>query len=145
MAGLAPRYLLILLGLVWIADTAAYVVGSAIGKHKLAPTISPGKSWEGVGGGAVGVLIYAIICAMLDPALEARLQGAAWALYLAGAALLFAASVVGDLFESALKRQAGAKDSGSLLPGHGGVLDRIDSATAVLPLALLLMQAAGTA
>jgi len=144
MAGLAPRYLLMLLGLVWIADTAAYLVGSAIGRHKLAPSISPGKSWEGVGGGAVGGLIYAIICAMADPALEARIQNAAWVPYLAGAALLCAASVIGDLFESALKRQAGAKDSGKLLPGHGGVLDRIDSATAVLPVAMLLTQAMGT-
>ncbi len=144
MAGLAPRYLLMLLGLVWIADTAAYLVGSAVGRHKLAPSISPGKSWEGVGGGAAGGLIYAIICAMVDPVLEARIQGAAWAPYLAGAALLCAASIAGDLFESALKRQAGAKDSGKLLPGHGGVLDRIDSATAVLPFALLLTQAMGT-
>jgi phosphatidate cytidylyltransferase len=144
MAGLAPRYLLMLLGLVWIADTAAYLVGSAIGRHKLAPSISPGKSWEGVGAGAVGALIYAIICAMVDPAFDTRVKGVAWATYLAGAALLCAASVVGDLFESALKRQAGAKDSGKLLPGHGGVLDRIDSATAMLPLALLMMQAIGT-
>lgn len=144
MAGLPPRYLLMALGLVWIADTAAYAVGRAIGKHKLAPSISPGKSWEGVGGGAAGAMIYAIICAMLDPALAARIQGAAWAPFLAGAALLCAASVVGDLFESALKRQAGEKDSGRLLPGHGGVLDRIDSATATLPLALLLMRATGT-
>lgn len=143
MAGLPPRYLLMALGLVWIADTAAYAVGSAFGRNKLAPTISPGKSWEGVAGGAAGAMMYAIICAMLDPALAARVQGAAWLPYLAGAALLCAASVVGDLFESALKRQAGAKDSGTLLPGHGGVLDRIDSATATLPLALLLMQAMG--
>jgi phosphatidate cytidylyltransferase len=142
-AGLPPRQLLLLLGLVWIADTAAYFVGSAAGKHKLAPSISPGKSWEGVAGGVVGGLIYAIICAMLDPVLAARIQGATWALYLGGAALLCALSVIGDLFESALKRQAGAKDSGKLLPGHGGVLDRIDSATAVLPVALLLIHAMG--
>ncbi len=144
MAALPPRYLLMALGLVWIADTFAYLVGSSFGKRKLAPAISPGKSWEGAGGGAVGVLIYAIICATLDPVLEARVQGVLWAPYLAGALLLCAASVVGDLFESALKRQAGAKDSGKLLPGHGGVLDRIDSAAATLPLALLLLQAIGT-
>jgi len=143
MAGLPPRYLLMMLGLVWVADTAAYAVGSAIGRHKLAPSISPGKSWEGVGGASVAGLIYAIICAIVDPVLEARIQGAVWAPYLAGAALLCAAGIVGDLFESALKRQAGAKDSGKLLPGHGGVLDRIDSATATLPPALLLMQAIG--
>jgi phosphatidate cytidylyltransferase len=143
MAVLPAKYLLLMLGLVWISDTAAYLVGSAIGKHKLAPSISPGKSWEGVGGAAVGGLIYAIICATFDPVLQARVQGAVWVPYLGGAMLLCAASIVGDLFESALKRQAGAKDSGRLLPGHGGVLDRIDSATATLPVALLLMQAIG--
>jgi len=132
-----------MLGLVWISDTAAYLVGSAVGKHKLAPSISPGKTWEGVGGAAVGGLIYAIICALLDPGLQARVQGAVWVPYLGGAVLLCTVSVLGDLFESALKRQAGAKDSGRLLPGHGGVLDRIDSATATLPVALLLLQAIG--
>lgn len=143
MAATPPRLLLIALGLVWIADTAAYLVGGAFGKHKLAPSISPGKTWEGAGGATLAGLIYAIICATLDPVLEARVQGAVWLPYLAGTVLLCAASIVGDLFESALKRQAGAKDSGVLLPGHGGVLDRIDSATATLPLALLLMQAIG--
>lgn len=143
MAATPPRLLLIALGLVWIADTAAYLVGSAFGKHKLAPNISPGKTWEGAGGATLAGLIYAIICATLDPVLEARVQGAVWLPYLAGTVLLCAASIVGDLFESALKRQAGAKDSGVLLPGHGGVLDRIDSATATLPLALLLLQAIG--
>ena len=143
MAAMPPRLLLITLGLVWIADTAAYLAGRAFGRRKLAPSISPGKTWEGVAGGAVACLIYAIICAMLNPDLGTRVQGAIWVPYLAGAALLFAASIMGDLFESALKRQAGAKDSGALLPGHGGVLDRIDSATATLPLALLLMQTTG--
>lgn len=143
MAATPPRLLLITLGLVWTADTAAYLVGSAFGRHKLAPSISPGKTWEGAGGATLAGLIYAIICATLDPVLEARVQGAVWLPYLAGAVLLCVASIVGDLFESALKRQAGAKDSGMLLPGHGGVLDRIDSAAAALPLALLLMQAIG--
>lgn len=143
MAAMPPRLLLITLGLVWIADTAAYLVGSAFGRHQLAPSISPGKTWEGAGGATLAGLIYAIICATLDPVLEARVQGVVWVPYLAGTVLLCAASIVGDLFESALKRQAGAKDSGMLLPGHGGILDRIDSASAALPLALLLMQAIG--
>lgn len=143
MAAMPPQLLLTTLGLVWIADTAAYLVGRAFGRRKLAPSISPGKTWEGIAGGAVACLIYAIICAMLNPDLEARVQGAIWVPFLAGAVLLCAASVMGDLFESALKRQAGAKDSGVLLPGHGGVLDRIDSATATLPTAYLLMQATG--
>jgi phosphatidate cytidylyltransferase len=143
MAALPPRYLLMMLALVWIADTAAYLVGSAFGRRKLAPTISPGKSWEGAFGAAGGVIVYAIICAMFDPALQTRVQGSTWFAYATGALLLCALSIVGDLFESALKRQAGAKDSGRLLPGHGGVLDRIDSATATLPAALVMMQAIG--
>lgn len=145
MAAFRPGLLLTALGLVWVTDTAAYLAGRAFGRRKLAPSVSPGKTWEGVAGGAAACLIYAIICAMVNPDFGTRVQGAVWVPYLAGAGLLCAASVVGDLFESALKRQAGAKDSGRLLPGHGGVLDRIDSATATLPLALLLMQALGAA
>jgi phosphatidate cytidylyltransferase len=139
MAAMPPARVLMLMGLVWTADIAAYLAGGALGRRKLAPSISPGKTWEGVAGAALAVLIYAIICAGLDPELDAWVQGARWAPYLAGALALCAAGIVGDLFESALKRQAGAKDSGSLLPGHGGVLDRIDSATAALPLGALLL------
>ena len=144
MASLPRERLLLLLGLVWTADTAAYFAGRSFGRHKLAPSISPGKTWEGVAGAAAGCIIYAIIWASFDPELRARVQGVIWVPFLAGVLLLCALSVIGDLFESALKRQAGAKDSGKLLPGHGGVLDRIDSATAALPGALLLMQAIGT-
>jgi phosphatidate cytidylyltransferase len=143
MAALPPRYLLMALGLVWVADSAAYFAGRAFGKHKLAPKVSPGKTWEGVAGGALGCAIYAIIWATFDPQLRARVEGEIWMPFLAGILLLCALSVLGDLLESALKRQAGAKDSGRLLPGHGGVLDRIDSATAALPVALLMMQAIG--
>jgi phosphatidate cytidylyltransferase len=145
MASLPPRYLLMALGLVWVADSAAYFTGRAFGKRKLAPKISPGKTWEGVAGGALGCIIYAIIWATFDPQMRARVQGEIWMPFLAGTLLLCALSVMGDLLESALKRQAGAKDSGRLLPGHGGVLDRIDSATATLPVALLLVQAVGIA
>jgi len=143
MAALPRGQLLMSLGLIWVADTAAYLTGRAFGRHKLAPSISPGKTWEGVAGAAAGCIIYAIIWSSFDPELRARVRGVIWVPYLAGVLLLCALSVVGDLFESALKRQAGAKDSGKLLPGHGGVLDRIDSATATLPGALLLMQAIG--
>ncbi|HTQ76858.1 MAG TPA: CDP-archaeol synthase [Burkholderiales bacterium] len=143
MVALPPVLALLTLGLVWVADTAAYLAGTAYGRRRLAPSISPGKTWEGVAGGVVGSVIYAIICAMFSPSLGRLVQGAIWVAFLAGALLLCAASIVGDLFESALKRQAGAKDSGTLLPGHGGVLDRIDSATAALPVALLLLQALG--
>jgi phosphatidate cytidylyltransferase len=132
--------LLLALGLVWIADTAAYLAGRAFGKHKLAPSISPGKTWEGVAGAAVATLIYAIICALPGAPLGAYVQGAGWMAYLAAVTLLCAVSIAGDLFESAIKRQAGAKDSGALLPGHGGVLDRIDSVASTLPIAALLFQ-----
>ena len=132
--------LLMILGLTWVADTGAYLAGRTFGRHKLAPAISPGKTWEGVAGGAICCIFYAIIWALFDPDLRLRVQGPLWVVFLAGTMLLFALSVVGDLFESALKRGAGAKDSGRLLPGHGGVLDRIDSATATLPVAVLLLQ-----
>jgi len=131
MLGLGALEVLLVLILVWIADTAAYFVGRAWGRRKLAPAISPGKTWEGAAGGLLGALAYAIICRFF-------IEGIAWAPYLAAAALLAMVSIVGDLFESAAKRQAGVKDSGTILPGHGGILDRIDSATAVLPVAALL-------
>lgn len=134
---LPPHRLLLALGLVWIADTAAYFAGRAFGRHRLAPAISPGKTWEGVGGAAAATLIYAIICALPGAPLGAYVRGAGWLPYLAVALLLCAVSIVGDLFESALKRQAGAKDSGAVFPGHGGVLDRIDSLTSTLPIAAL--------
>jgi phosphatidate cytidylyltransferase len=143
-AGLAmiemPRSILLLaLGLVWVSDSTAYFAGRALGRHKLAPTISPGKTWEGVAGAALATAAYAIICAVLVPQLAERVRGTVWLVYLAGAEVLLLAGILGDLFESALKRQASVKDSGSLLPGHGGVLDRIDSAIAVLPIAALLL------
>lgn len=128
---------------VGVADASAYFVGSRFGRHKLAPAISPGKSWEGAAGALGVILVYAIICAALLRPLKDAIAGPAWAGYLAAAAVLCAASVVGDLFESAAKRRAGVKDSGTLLPGHGGILDRIDSATAVLPLAALLWPLVG--
>jgi len=134
---LPAERLLLALGLVWIADTAAYLTGRAFGKRKLAPSISPGKTWEGVAGAAAATLVYAIICALPGAPLGAYVQGAGWMAYLALAMLLYAVSIAGDLFESAIKRQAGAKDSGALLPGHGGVLDRIDSIASTLPVAAL--------
>jgi len=136
---LSPADLLVLLGLVWLADSAAYFTGRAFGRRKLAPTISPGKTWAGVWGAVLATSAYAIICAVSIPTLASRIDGLAWVPYVAGAVLLCFVSVVGDLFESALKRQAGVKDSGTLLPGHGGILDRIDSATATLPVGALLL------
>jgi phosphatidate cytidylyltransferase len=137
MIALTPERLLLSFGLIWIADTFAYFAGRRFGKHKLAPGISPSKTWEGAAGGLLGTLAYAIICAGVLPGLKS-LSGSAWAAYLAAALGLCVASIVGDLFESAAKRQAGVKDSGAILPGHGGLLDRIDSATCTLPFAALL-------
>ena len=133
LAVLEARQVLAALILVWIADTAAYFVGGKWGRRKLAPTISPGKTWEGVWGAVAAAVAYAIICGtfLLGPV--------GWLALAVTAVLLAAISIVGDLFESAAKRQAGVKDSGALLPGHGGIMDRIDSATAVLPVAALLL------
>jgi phosphatidate cytidylyltransferase len=130
-----PQKLLALLGIIWISDTAAYAAGRAWGRHKLAPSISPGKTWEGVAGAVVAVAVYYVALSTAAP------QWDWWAS--PGGPLLFGAvmlaGVAGDLFESWIKRQAGIKDSGTLLPGHGGVLDRIDSMTASLPIAALLL------
>jgi len=136
--GRSPMLLLAVMALVWIADIAAYFTGRAFGKHKLAPAISPGKTWEGVAGAVVGVMIYGLWVASVLPATTDVTP-----VFMAGALLLLTAlSIVGDLFESMIKRQANMKDSSQLLPGHGGILDRIDSQTSTLPvvaLALLLV------
>ncbi len=129
-----PWLLLAAMALVWIADIAAYFVGRTLGRHKLAPTISPGKTREGAMGACVAVLVYGFTLALRQwPGAEpARLLTIAVTLL-----LLTVLSISGDLFESMLKRQAGIKDSSNLLPGHGGVLDRIDSQTSTLPLVAL--------
>lgn len=131
---------------VWIADIAAYFGGRAFGKRKLAPHISPGKTWAGVGGAMIAVLSIALLLAVAAPQLALfstwLLQTLPAGIALLALALLVALSIVGDLFESLLKRQAGVKDSGRLLPGHGGVLDRIDALLPVLPAAVLLRQLA---
>ena len=137
-------YLLSVMALVWIADVFAYFSGKALGKNKLAPSISPGKSWEGAIGGGVAVLaISSLVILFGGPALAdtfvVRLQASlGWLPALAILVVITAASVVGDLVESQLKRRAGVKDSSNLLPGHGGVLDRIDALIPVLPLAALI-------
>lgn len=129
-----PWMLFAAMALVWIADIAAYFAGRAWGRHKLAPSISPGKTWEGVGGAAAGVLIYGVAAAQVAGYTPPSIAG--WALLLLG---LTAVSIMGDLFESMIKRQAGVKDSSNLLPGHGGLLDRLDSQTSTLPLAALAL------
>ena len=97
-----------------------------------------GKTWEGVAGAQVATLVYAVACVVISPSLQTMVQGGNWAPFLGVASLLCAISIVGDLFESLIKRQAMVKDSGTLLPGHGGVLDRIDSITSTVPVAALL-------
>jgi len=138
----SPLYLLSSMAVVWVADIGAYFSGKAFGRRKLAPSISPGKSWEGAIGGWIAVLILAGL-STLFPFFQDTFPVhvfVAWGPVglVAVMTLLVIASVVGDLFESQLKRRAGVKDSSSLLPGHGGVLDRIDALIPVLPLAVLL-------
>lgn len=140
------NFLLSIFCLVWMADIAAYAGGRAFGKRKLAPGISPGKSWEGVWTGMVGVLVLGFVWVHVidvrlpvdSASLYTRLVRQMGATSLLAVVFLAAMSVVGDLFESLIKRAAGAKDSSGLLPGHGGVLDRIDALLPVFPLALAL-------
>lgn len=141
------NFLLSVFCLVWMADIAAYFSGRAFGRRKLAPSISPGKSWEGVWGGMVGVLLLAVAWIAFDQRVAVDGPGLytlllqRWGVVGLVVSCLFLSSlsVVGDLFESLVKRSAGAKDSSALLPGHGGVLDRIDALLPVCPLALALV------
>ena len=126
--------MLAIMGIVWVADIAAYVAGKKFGKHKLAPAISPGKTWEGVAGGMIGCIAYAVLVDQLGwwPVVLP-----VW--WLVALAMLFCAvSVAGDLLESWFKRGAQMKDSSHLLPGHGGVYDRIDGLVAVLSVSAAL-------
>lgn len=141
---LGIEFLLSVLVLVWVADISAYFAGRKFGgrfsKGKLAPSISPGKSWEGVWGGMTGVVLLALGWnALGGQTLYSLLaQRHSLMLMLLAAIFMAAMSVVGDLVESLIKRSAGAKDSSALLPGHGGVLDRIDALLPTLPLAMML-------
>jgi len=140
LRGQSPVLLLAVMALVWISDIAAYFAGHRFGRRKLAPSISPGKTWEGVYGALAAVSVYAMAwLAAAGDSLPTPLRDAAFGelwfvLLLLGFA---AAGIVGDLLESQMKRQAGVKDSGTVLPGHGGVLDRVDALLPVLPLAAL--------
>lgn len=143
------NFLFSVLVLVWVADIFAYFAGRALGGkffvRKLAPSISPGKTWEGVCGGMVGVVIVAFVWRALDSAgateqasLYSRLGSVGPLFMILAVLFLGAMSVVGDLAESLFKRSAGVKDSSGLLPGHGGVLDRVDALLPILPLAMML-------
>jgi phosphatidate cytidylyltransferase len=134
LRAVSPWLLLFVMCLVWVADSAAYFAGQKFGKTKLAPSISPGKTWEGVVGAMAAVAVYVVLTWLFAPDLPVflfqLLLACWWGVGLA---------VIGDLFESAIKRQAGVKDSGNLLPGHGGLLDRIDALTSTLPLVAMLL------
>ncbi len=149
---ISPWLLLSFAAIVWVADIAAYFVGRQLGKHKLAPAISPGKTVEGAVGGIVGVMLFFFAWQYLAANSPVRNEdwfrelqshgGILFALFM----LLAVMSVLGDLFESWMKRGAGMKDSSNLLPGHGGILDRIDALTSTLPIAglyVMLMTRAG--
>lgn len=135
---MGPGWILFLLFLIWIADSGAYFAGRAYGRHKLAPIVSPGKTWEGAAGGFVLVFLYALMASMWLPLAEGK-----GPLLVLGSLILVPVSIIGDLFESLMKRQSGIKDSGHILPGHGGIMDRFDSLTAVFPIALWLALQAG--
>ena len=131
----SPWLVLAAMAIVWIADTAAFFGGRAFGRRKLAPEVSPGKTWEGVCFAITAVALYALLLAPLagDAGFRGAVGMTSIATWIAFAAALAAVSIVGDLFESLLKRHAGVKDSGRLLPGHGGVLDRTDALLAAMP------------
>lgn len=138
-------FLLSVLSLVWIADIAAYFAGRRWGRHKLAPSISPGKSWEGVLGGMVAVLAWSFawlamedMYPLLSGSIFSKLMLHGWVVMVFGVIFLTLTSVMGDLIESLVKRSAGAKDSSGLLPGHGGVLDRLDALLPALPISIML-------
>ncbi|MGV3492615.1 MAG: phosphatidate cytidylyltransferase [Ramlibacter sp.] len=146
---LGINFLLSVLVLVWVADIFAYFAGRAFGgkftQSRLAPVISPKKSWEGVWGGMAGVVVLAVAWVLADqaaaaqvPSLHSRLATLGWWAVVLGAVFMAAMSVIGDLTESLVKRAAGFKDSSGLLPGHGGVLDRVDALLPTLPLAMML-------
>ena len=148
--GQGVNFLLSILALVWVADIGAYFAGRALGlrftRGKLAPTISPGKSWEGVWGGMLATVVLAIVWVVLDaaqptwsPSFYSHVQrSVGWPALVVVVLCLAAMSVVGDLVESLIKRSVGVKDSSHLLPGHGGVLDRIDALLPTLPLAMMV-------
>ena len=132
VGGYGENYILILLILIWVADSSAYFAGKAFGKHKLAANVSPGKTWEGVMGGMLATILVAYIIG-----LYLKFDSALIFYFVVTAVVSIGFSIVGDLIESLFKRRTGVKDSSQLLPGHGGILDRIDSLLSAAPLFLL--------
>lgn len=130
-----PRYVVFLMLLIWAADTGAFLIGRRWGARRLASRVSPGKSWEGAGGGLLAGAILAVLFAHL-----LGVGGDELIAFMLLCMLVVPVSILGDLAESVFKRQAGMKDSGSVLPGHGGVLDRIDSMTSAAPFFVLALE-----
>ena len=130
----SPCYVLLIFAFVWLNDTGAYLVGTAFGKHKMFPRISPLKSWEGFAGGLFATLLFSILLSQLCPNLMAIYHWPALAIIV----VVFA--TWGDLVESQIKRHYGVKDSGTLLPGHGGILDRLDSIILATPAAYVYIE-----
>lgn len=126
-----PYVLLVIISTIWLADSAAYFAGKQFGRHKLAPAISPGKTWEGVFGALLAVAIYAAVLKFTDAVSTWWILPGLWLVTIAG--------VYGDLFESFFKRRANLKDSGQFLPGHGGLLDRVDGVIPALPIGMCLL------
>ncbi len=126
-----PVFLLVIISTIWLADSAAYFAGKRYGRHKLAPNISPGKTWEGVAGALFAVSVYGALLCVLGDVNTWWVLPCLWLVTIAG--------VYGDLLESLYKRRANLKDSGQILPGHGGLLDRIDGVIPALPIGLLLV------
>ncbi|MDT8398097.1 MAG: phosphatidate cytidylyltransferase [Pseudomonadales bacterium] len=134
-----PTLILMLFAIVATADIGAYFSGRAWGRHKLASAISPNKTWEGFWGGLLACSLLLVLAGLVYSSKQQTLTLAAWALLLVFGLVLAVASVIGDLLESLVKRLRGVKDSGAMLPGHGGILDRIDSITAAVPFYALLI------
>lgn len=126
-----PIFLLVIISTIWLADSAAYFAGKRFGRHKLAPNISPGKTWEGVAGALLAVSVYGALLCVVGDVKTWWVLPCLWLVTIAG--------VYGDLLESLYKRRANLKDSGQILPGHGGLLDRIDGVIPALPIGLLLV------
>ena len=135
----SPEWLLFAMATIWAIDTGAYFAGRKFGKTKLAVHVSPGKTWEGVIGGALLSFVLAVVGASVG-LFPAAIEGVmATVLLVVALTVIALLSIYGDLFESVLKRQAGLKDSGKILPGHGGILDRIDSLVIAMPMLLVVL------
>jgi phosphatidate cytidylyltransferase len=132
--GYSPYGMLLIFAFVWLNDTSAYLIGTAFGRHKMFPRISPLKSWEGFAGGLVVTLLASLLFAGLFPGWMAVYH------WIALAALIVVFATWGDLVESLVKRNVGVKDSGTLLPGHGGILDRLDSVILVVPVVYIYIE-----